>query len=115
MSFGFSAGDVTLLGQLAWKTVQNTAKACGEHDERTKEISNLHVVVRRLEQEIEKRTSPVNRRPEVIRDELLSIISGSEDMLNLLDRIFDKYNALGMEDRSDRKLWQKVLLDDAHY
>ena len=112
MSFGFSIGDVTLLRHLAWKTVQATAKACGEHDERTKEISNLHVVVRRLEQEIEKRDSPINRRPEDTRDELLSIISGSEDMLKILNTIFDKYNALGMEDRSGRKLWQKVLLGD---
>ncbi len=112
MSFGFSVGDVTLLGQLAWKTVENTAKACGEHDERTNEISNLHVVVRRLEQEIQNRESLINRRPEDVRDELLSIINGSEDMLNLLDRVFVKHNALGMEDSSGRWLWQEVLLDD---
>ena len=55
MSFGYSVGDAVLITQLAWKTVQNARKACGEHDELTREVLSLHVVLSRLEQEVEKR------------------------------------------------------------
>lgn len=114
MSFGFSVGDVRLLGQLAWKTVQSIGKACGEDDERTKEVSNLHFVLLRLEREVESPASPINRGAEDIRDELLSIINGCEKILDVLAKIFDKYeyNAPSMEDRNRRMLWQKIRLDD---
>ena len=54
MSFGYSIGDAVLLTQLAWKTVQNARKACGEHHEITQEVLSLHVVLRRLEHAVEK-------------------------------------------------------------
>jgi hypothetical protein len=49
MSFGFSIGDFLALTQLAWKTVQNSREACGTHDGLTQEITNLHIVLQRLE------------------------------------------------------------------
>ena len=61
MSFGYSVGDIVSLVQLAWKTVQNSRKACGEHDEFTQEASSLHVVLQRLEKETSKSDSPINR------------------------------------------------------
>lgn len=112
MSFGFSVGDVNLLGHLAWKIVQNTREACGEDDERTWEISHLHVVLRRLEREVQNPASPINRGAEGIRDELLSITNECEEVLRVLDKIFVKYNALDMRDRNGRKLWQGLQLDD---
>ena len=112
MSFGFSVGDVGLLGQLAWETVQNTGKACGEDDERTREVSNLHLALLRLGREVENPASLINRGAEDLRDELLSIIIGCEEILKTFAKIFDKDNALNIEDMSGRKLWQKVRLGD---
>lgn len=112
MSFGFSFGDVNLLGQLAWAIVQKTREACGEDDERTKEISNLHLVLRRLESEVQSPASPIKRGAEGVRDELLSITNDCEEILRVLEKIFIKYNALDMRDRNGPKLWQGLQLDD---
>jgi hypothetical protein len=61
MSFGYSAGDAILLAQLAWRTLQGTIKACGEHDELTREVSSLHKVLKRLTTELENAESLLNR------------------------------------------------------
>ena len=76
MSLGFSVGDVNQLGRLAWKIVQNTREACGKDDERTKEISKLYVVLRKLGREMNSPASPISRGAEDIRDELLSTTHG---------------------------------------
>ena len=110
MSFGYSIGDAVLLTQLAWKTVQNARKACGEHDELTQEVLSLHVVLRRLEHEIEKPETAFNgvRSGESDNEELQVIVNGCRRVLNILDQILTKYNALGEQERSGRKLWQKI-------
>lgn len=108
MSFGWSAGDVAKLAQLAWRTVQNTRKACGEHDEITREVFSLHVVLRRLEREIENPESAVNRPGDTYREELEAIASGCQDVLGISDNILEKYNALSEREQSVRKLWQRV-------
>ena len=108
MSFGFSISDAFALGQLAWNTVQNSRKACGEHDELTREVSALHVVLLRLQQEVEKPESPINKSGDTCREELQVIAKDCGKVLRLLDKILDKYNALSERERSGRKLWQKV-------
>ena len=108
MSFGYSASDAVMLGQLAWKTFQNSRKACGEHDELTREVSSLHVVIRRLEQEASKPESPINRPGDRCKEELQAIVGGCETVLKLLDRVLEKYNTLSEKERSVKKLWQKV-------
>ena len=108
MSFGYSAGDAVLLTQLAWRTVQNTRKACGEHDELTQEVLGLHIVLRRLEQEISKPESPLNRSGDTYKEETEIIIRGCSKVLRVLDTILEKYNRLSEEERSWRKLWQKI-------
>lgn len=108
MSFGFSPSDIVLTAQLAWKTVQNSRKACGEYDELTREILSLHVVLQRLEQEAAKPDSPVNKRGDTCREELRTITSGCQKVLNQLDRVLEKYNGLSDTERSGRKLWQKI-------
>ena len=110
MSFGYSIGDAVLLTQLAWKTVQNARKACGEHDELTQEALSLHVVLRRLEQEAEKPESPFNgvQSGDSDKEELQVIIDGCRRVLSVLDQVLTKYNALGEQERSTRKLWQKI-------
>lgn len=108
MSFGCSVGDVILLGQIAWKTVQGARKACGEHDELTREVSSLHVVMRRLEEETAKPESPINRPGDKCKEELQAIVGGCEKPLKLLNRVLEKYNTLSEKERSVRKLWQRV-------
>lgn len=108
MSFGYSASDVVLFGQLAWKTFQNSRKACGEHDELTREVSSLHVVIRRLEKEVSKPESPINRPGDRCKEELQAIVGGCETVLKLLNRVLEKYNTLSEKERSVKKLLQRV-------
>ena len=108
MSFGFSIGDAVSLGQLAWKALQNSQKACGEHDELTREVSSLHVVIRRLEKEVSRAESPINRPKDKCKEELYGIVNGCEKVLKLLNKVLEKYNCLSDEERSAKKLWQRV-------
>ena len=108
MSFGFSAGDIVLFVQLASKTVQNARKACGEHDELTREVSSLHVVIERLEKEASKPESPINRPDDKCNKELGDIVSGCNKPLKVLNRVLEKYNTLSERERSAKKLWQRV-------
>lgn len=92
MSFGYSIGDAVLLTQLAWETVQNARKACGEHDELTREIVSLHVVLRRLEQEVEKPGNPINddESGDTYMEELGVIVDGCKKVLHVLDQVLTK-------------------------
>ena len=108
MSFGYSISDVISLTRIAWNVVQNSRKACGEHEELTREVSSLHVVLKRLEHEAAKRESPVNKPGHSYGEELEFIASGCHRVLKVLDQILKKYNALSEEERSGRKLWQKI-------
>ena len=103
MSFGYAIGDVIAVTQLAWNTVQNARKTCGEHDELTREVLSLHVVLRRLEQEVEKPENPINdvNSGGTHREELRVIFGGCKKVLNILDQVLTKYNALGT--RKDRQ------------
>ena len=108
MSFGFSISDAISLGQLAWNAVQSSRKACGEHDELTREVSSLHVILLRLQQEMEKPESLIIKNGDTCREELQVIIDDCGKVLRQLDKILNKYNALSEQERSGRKLWQKV-------
>lgn len=108
MSFGYSVGDAVVLTRLAWKIVQNSRKACGEHDELTREVLSLHIVLKRLEHEYSKADSPLNRSSDTYNEDLQVIARGCERVLRVLDTILKKYNRLSGEDKSWRKLWQKI-------
>ncbi|CAD6588789.1 MAG: hypothetical protein ASARMPRED_003727 [Alectoria sarmentosa] len=108
MSFGWSGGDVFLLAQLAWRTFQNSRKACGEYDELTREALRLHAVLQRLEQEVAKPESPINRPGETSKEQLERIATDCELVLKQLDNIVTAYASLSDEKRSARKIWQRV-------
>ena len=108
MSLGYSINDVISLTRTAWNVVQNSRKACGEHDELTREVSSLHLVLKRLEYEAAKPESPVNKPGHSYGEELDFIASGCHRVLKVLDQILEKYNALSEVERSGRKLWQKI-------
>lgn len=108
MSFGWSVSDVALLARLAWKTVQNTRRACGEHAELASEVISLHVVLRRLEEEISNPESPLHRPGFSSKEDVIGIVSGCQRPLKILDQIVEKYNALSRRDEGIKILWQKV-------
>ena len=107
MSFGFSPSDVILVTQLAWKTVQNSRKACGAYDELTREVSSCHAVLQKLHRELENTESLLNKKKDE-QEELEIILAGCKNVLRVLDIILEKYNVLSHEERSGRKLWQKI-------
>ena len=108
MSFGYSVSDAIVLVSLAWKTVQNSRKACGEYDELTREASGLHVVLQRLEKELGKPESLINKSRGIYKDELGVLVSGCENVLSTLDKILEKYNGLGGRESRMKKSLQKV-------
>ena len=109
MSFGYSVGDIVSLVQLAWKTVQNSRKACGEHAELTREASSLHVVIQRLEREGSKSDSPIHHPGDKYKEELQGIIGGCSEVLTALNRGLEKYNTLSKKRTSAKKLLQEVV------
>ncbi len=108
MSFGCSISDVITLIQLVRNTVRNSQKACGEHDEVTREVSGLHIVLKRLQREVAKPESPVNKPGDSFREEIEVIAGGCRRAIRILDQVLEKYNALSETERSGRKLCQKV-------
>ena len=108
MSFGWSVSDIALLTRLAYKTTQGARAACGEHDELTREVSSLHIILQRLDNEASKSGSFLDRPRETYKQELETIASGCEHVLGQLDKILVKYNALSNQERSARRLWKQV-------
>ena len=108
MSFGWSGSDVFQLAQLAWKTVQNSRKACGEYDVLTREALRLHAVLQRLEQEVAKPESPINRPGEPSKEQLERVGMECEVVLGQLNKIVTAYASLSEDQRSARKIWQRV-------
>ncbi|KAL8644082.1 MAG: hypothetical protein Q9226_007944, partial [Calogaya cf. arnoldii] len=107
MSFGWSASDVALLVKLAYNTAQGARAACGQYDELTRETGSLHTILNRLHLEVAKPESSINRHEPYGR-ELKSIATGCEEVLNQLNKILVKYNALSEQERSVRRLWKKI-------
>lgn len=116
MSFGYSFSDAVLLTQLAWDTFQNARKACGEYDELTQQVSALHVVLRRFQQEFSvnegrgQSENPDHERQGIYDNEIQPIVGGCEKVLGTLDRILMKYNGLNERKQggSPKMLWKKV-------
>ena len=108
MSFGWSGSDVFLLAQLAWNTVQNSRKACGEYDDLTREALSSHAILQRLAQEVAKPESPINRPGETSKEQLERIAIDCGGVLQKLDKIVTAYASLSEEKRSVRKIWQRV-------
>jgi hypothetical protein len=108
MSFGFSVGDFVTIFQLAWDVVQNSRRACGAHDELTREVTGLHVVLQRLDTEIKNPMSLINRTNDGRKEELGQILEGCNRLLKVTHKVLEKYNALSDEKRRTTRLWQKI-------
>ncbi|KAL9039627.1 MAG: hypothetical protein Q9214_004799, partial [Letrouitia sp. 1 TL-2023] len=101
-------GDLITLTQLAWRIVQNARRACGEHDELTRDLKAQHTVLLRLEKEVSKVENPINRQDKRYREELEVLLKGSKRALNALDQLLQSYSGLSQKQRGTRKFWLKV-------
>jgi hypothetical protein len=109
MSFGTSVGDIILIVQLAWNTVQGAKQACGEHDELTREVASLHKVLNRVRREISRSSS--SRENDQRKKELDEHVAGCEHVLRVMNEVLVKYNALGEDKKKGRgleRLWKKI-------
>ena len=66
------------------------------------------MVIQRLEKEISRPESPINRPDDRCKEELRPLVDGCEKILNVLNRVLEKYNALSEKERSLRKIWQRI-------
>ncbi|KUJ18915.1 uncharacterized protein LY89DRAFT_553410, partial [Mollisia scopiformis] len=107
MSFGYSIGDALSLLNLAFQTLQNTRRACGEHDDLTREVSSLHRVLHRLHLELLNPHSVLNRADDDRHAELNELGESCEQILRLMNSIVTKYNALW-----DGSIWTNVDGDE---
>ena len=105
MALSISIGDVIAVTSLAWKTIEGARKACGEYDDLTREVKALYAVLRRLDSELEKPDGLLKHEPQ---EELRTLVTGCQRVLRVLDKVLDKYNALGEPERNRRQLWQKI-------
>jgi hypothetical protein len=108
MSFGYSAGEIIGLTQLAWQIVQNTRRACGEHDELTHEISSLHAILLRLQHSASSAEPSLNPHNNISTQVLRHVIDGLQTVLLDLDEILEEYNALSESKRATTRLWSKI-------
>jgi hypothetical protein len=108
MSFGFGISDIALLIQLAWSTFDGAKRACGEHDDLTKEVLSLHSILNHLHSEVRNPDSLINLAEENRRTELHNHLRGCGRHLRRMNSVITKFNALPDEERSGRQLWQRI-------
>ncbi|KAH8744113.1 hypothetical protein F5882DRAFT_342741, partial [Hyaloscypha sp. PMI_1271] len=108
MSFGYSVGDIITVTTLAWNAVQHTRQACGQYDELTREVTSLHIVLNRLQAEAAKPDTLLIQLLDNEKQELAHIVNGCGEVLKVLSVILEKYGALGGENNSVTKLWQRI-------
>jgi hypothetical protein len=109
-SFDFPIGDFVAPTQLAWQVAKESRKACGAHDELTRELTSLYLVLQRLAAEVSRPDSILSRRDDRL-DRLVELTQLSTDCkkaLEVLDSTLKKYNSLSEEKGNVKKLWKKA-------
>ncbi|KAE9376423.1 hypothetical protein N431DRAFT_312807, partial [Stipitochalara longipes BDJ] len=110
MSFGFGFSDVVTLVQLAYATFAGAKRACGEHDELTREMSNLVTVLDLVQSEISDPDSAINMVRGHRRKAIENQIEGCLRHVQQMNAILTKFNALSDIECSGTlwQSWQKV-------
>jgi hypothetical protein len=67
MSFGYCVNDVLALIQLSWSAVEGARRACGKHDDLTKEVSSLYDVLAHVYSEMSVPESPIGQARRSLR------------------------------------------------
>ena len=94
MSFGYSVGDVLVVGQLCWKVYKKCKESPGNYAELASEVGALHNVVKETEELVneQKLTSQQENK-------LVTCRQGCESVLKDLDGLLVKYESLGTNAR----------------
>lgn len=107
MSFGIALGDFIAVGTLAWSVYRSSKGMRGEFEELAVEARTAHTVVKELIDEARDDESALNRRGTARKQELLSLISGLQRVLQEFDKIIHKYRGLS---RRERRIWDQLKL-----
>lgn len=108
MSFGLSAGDVATIVQLAWTTLQNCKKACGEYDELTQQVASLWGVLRELKKENRDTKSLLHHQGKSHWDDLRPSLDGAQDVLRSLNSVVSRYAQINRRDRGLGRFWTRA-------
>jgi hypothetical protein len=108
MSFGYCVNDVLALIQLSWSAVEGARRACGKHDDLTKEVSSLYDVLAHVYSEMSVPESPIGQARRSLRAELQNNLTGCETQLRIIKTVLDTFNALSPEQKFGQPLWQKI-------
>jgi hypothetical protein len=108
MSFAYCVNDVLALIQLSWSAVEGARRACGKHDDLTKEVSSLYDVLAHVYSAMSVPDSPISHARKSLRTELQSHMTGCDTQLRIINTVLDKFNALSPEQRFGKQLWPKV-------
>ena len=111
MSLGIGVKDFVDLTTFVWGVIQNTRSALGAHNELTRDVTSLHIVLQTLEHELSKPESLLNRcenKNADRREQLAVLASDCRRVTGSLSRILKKYDAVPDAKGSARRLKQRV-------
>lgn len=108
MSFAYCVDDVLALIQLSWSAVEGARRACGKHDDLTKEVSSLYDVLAHVYSAMSVPESPIGQARRGLRTELQNHMTGCDTQLRIINTVLDKFNALSPEKKFGKQLWPKV-------
>jgi hypothetical protein len=108
MSFGYSVDDILALIQLSWSVVEGATRACGKHDDLTKEVSSLHDVLAHVYSELSVAEPSFASARSSWKAELQSHLTGCDTQLRIINTVLQKFNALSSEQKFGRQLWSKI-------
>src|SRR3954454_1633463 len=102
MSFGYSVGDIILLGQLAWKAYKTCKDAPESFKNISDEVLSLHALLKEIEENLSAETLSSMRQAR-----LKTIGDGCRNVLEELQSLVDRYESLGTQSKRtwDRMKW----------
>ncbi|KAG9240486.1 hypothetical protein BJ878DRAFT_403372, partial [Calycina marina] len=106
MSFGASPSDIIIVVKFCKSLYRKCRTAGGEYDEISREVRNLHTVLRHLNYEIAAPDSALNKDGGFWEKQLGPIIEGCDNTLRQLDGTSGG-SVLTHYDDDDREVWRQ--------
>lgn len=101
MSFGFSSGDLLVIGTLAWKLYKNCKESSIEFKRISSEVASLHVIIKETEEYIQETQGLSQSRCA----RLTILIDGCRDVLVELEELLNSYESLGTQ---QQRTWERM-------
>jgi len=109
MSFGFSPTDIVTLVQLTTRTYKGWKNACGEYGEITSTLFSFQVVLGRVQRHVkspnESNIGSALGVDGALRDDLQTVLLGSEKTIGELRTIVKKYPSMSTDQKSN---WDRI-------